>query len=59
MAYLRDIEKRCGACPNRAVVELRNRFNASYGEFCRSCGKRRLKELQAEEAKASEGPGWA
>ena len=53
MAYLLQIENKCIECHTRpATVELRNRFNESHGQFCSACGKRRLKDLQDDEANA-------
>lgn len=49
MAYLRQLE-RC-PCGRVASVELIGMLhNESYGKFCDGCGKRRLRDLQANEA---------
>ncbi len=32
-------------CGKRATVEVRNGVNASVGKFCRSCGNRKVLEL--------------
>lgn len=51
MAFLRELhEPKCIDCRKRAIVELFNRRNASYGHFCRRCGTARLKRLLASEA---------
>ena len=43
MAYLRELKRQCGTCPNKATVELRTRRNETQGYYCRSCGQRALK----------------
>jgi hypothetical protein len=50
MAYLRDATRRCTDCGKTAVVELVNRWNSTYGFYCRSHGDKRLAELQRSEA---------
>lgn len=52
MAYLRSIERECLTCRKRATVELVNRFNESMGHYCKPCGQRAEKRLQASEADA-------
>jgi hypothetical protein len=52
VAYLQDLNTHCDLCTATAFVRLLSRRNIDYGKFCRVCGKRRLKELQAEEDKA-------
>lgn len=52
MAYLKELRVRCQYtvyCPRFATVEVFNQVNASQGLFCRTCGRRRLKELQRRE----------
>jgi hypothetical protein len=48
VAYLRQLEH-C-PCGRVATVELVGLWNVSYGKFCDGCGKRRLRDLQANEA---------
>lgn len=51
MAYIVEIPKpKCRDCSKKATHEVKNRFNASNGFFCRRCGERevqRLKEMGA------------
>lgn len=51
MAFLREITERCNgtACTAAATVELYDCRNARRGMYCRKCGARRLKALQAQE----------
>jgi hypothetical protein len=49
VAHLRPLEK-C-SCGKPATAELRDSRNNSYGKFCDSCGKRRLREIAEREAK--------
>lgn len=50
MAYLRELPTpRCRECSARATVELVNRYNATFGFFCRRHGVRAERELQALE----------
>lgn len=44
MAYLRPLRKKCFDCPKAASVELLNNRNGRMGDYCSTCGKRRLKE---------------
>lgn len=57
MAYLVDLDELCAAeCGRRAVVELRDRYNAPRGRWCRECGQRQLRELErAESGPQTEG----
>jgi len=52
MAYAKIIEHACGAgaCDKKATHEVFNIRSASYGCFCASHAKQRLKELLREEA---------
>ena len=54
-AHLRSIVRPC-RCGRPATVELFNTFNASCGDFCRSCGKRELAAaLKREKAEWDRG----
>lgn len=50
-AYIRSIEQECqgAGCTKRATVAVYNSKNAKYGEYCKRCGQRALKRLQAME----------
>jgi len=50
MAYLKYIPKhKCLACGQPALVELFNHSNTSIGYYCRSCGKRELRQMKESE----------
>lgn len=50
MAYLAELDRPCeGGCGRRAVVELRDRYNAPRGRWCRGCGERELRVLDLAE----------
>ena len=53
MAYLRDIATQCSGyqltCRSRAAVVLVDRWNGERGRYCRKCGARALKAMQAAE----------
>ena len=51
MAHLRPIDLPCQLCTKLARVRLLNRFNNEIGRYCAPCGKRKLKEQQANEDK--------
>lgn len=45
MAYLLDINTKCDNCKvSSAKVELLDRWNGRRGQYCRACGKIRLKK---------------
>lgn len=50
-SYLVEIVRQCdgNGCTARATVEVRNRWNASMGQFCRRCGQRRVRQLNQAE----------
>lgn len=48
MAYLRSLDNKC-KCGKLATVEVIDRWNSSRGNFCRTCGQRKLRELRAYE----------
>ena len=52
MAYAKSIAHECGggACDKKATHEVFNIRNSSYGYFCASHAKQRLKELLRDEA---------
>ena len=53
MAYLRRLwPRKCACCKRGATVELVNRYNSPVGQFCLSCGKKKLAELKKEEERA-------
>ncbi len=56
MAFLRDIERSGGVqgCRTPARVELLGYRNQSFGYFCRTHGKRRCRELNAQEQRDRE-----
>jgi len=46
MAHAREIPKReCIMCGKNAQVEVFNTYNASFGFYCRLCGRKRVAEL--------------
>jgi len=50
MAYLKNLpQRKCSDCSRLATVELVGRRNDSYGSYCATCGKGRLKRLQKTE----------
>lgn len=62
MAYLRKLDVYCQSspckangvaspCKAKAVVVLIDRWNGQYGQFCRKCGEKELKNLKEAEAK--------
>lgn len=55
MAYLHELRRACqygAGCDKDATVELRNRHNERMAVYCYVHGRRRLTELQADEAAA-------
>jgi len=55
MAYLELLEKQCDSCGKKASVELVNHRNVTFGFYCRECGDRKLKQMEAAEDK---GKAW-
>lgn len=53
MAYIKLIEKACDiqGCKKRASISLYNKTNAHFGDYCRSHGDRKLREMKAAEEK--------
>jgi len=51
MAYMKEIIHKCqsGFCHSKAVVEVFNYRNSSYGDFCRRCGKTMVADLKFRE----------
>jgi hypothetical protein len=47
--HTRSIENKCKHCGARATVELYNRYNAPSGYFCKKCGEKEAKRLEAWE----------
>lgn len=56
MAYARELAVLlCGVCRSRkATLQIFNSKNARMGEYCSTCGRKRLKELTQEEKQEGE-----
>jgi hypothetical protein len=55
-AYLREIIVGKCLCGKPTTHEVFNRFNHSHGRWCKSCGEKRVKELNAEGKAPAEEP---
>ena len=53
MAYMKELIHKCqfGFCHRKAVVEVFDYRNSSYGDYCRPCGKIQVNSLKARERK--------
>jgi len=50
MAYMRELKVDCNLCHKMpAKYEIFNQFNSSYGKYCTSCAKKRMKALNVDE----------
>lgn len=50
MAHLRSITRKCLTCQKPATVALYSTGNVHMGDYCKACGQRAEKRLNATEA---------
>jgi len=58
MAYMRELKVLCNRCEKkRATHEIFNRYNSSYGKYCKPCANTMLKIIDMNEATSEKAIG--